>query len=188
MTATLTTLPLSPDSELRLLVARFQAGDRDALGALYQRFHTRVRCVALRVLGHAADADDVTQWTFLKAWQKREELRDVLRVGGWLCRIASNRARALQVQGRRLCASDDVLNALAAPEVSAELRLSEHEERGRLHDAIAELPPRQRQVVSLRVEQAMSFADIAAEVGCSGVSARVNFSYAVQRLRERLVA
>jgi RNA polymerase sigma-70 factor, ECF subfamily len=54
-------------------------------------------------------------------------------------------------------------------------------------DAVRDLPPRQRDVLRLRVDKEFSFAQIAEEVGCSVSAAKVNFHYAVKALRAKIV-
>lgn len=185
---TMLSLPTSSSATQTHLALRFQRGDRDALGELYRLLQGAVRAAALRELGSMAEAEDVMQWTFLRAWQKRETLREPARIGAWLRRIAVYRARSVQAGRGRQQEGEGVLEGLTFEGPSVEERLVRGEERSRLHAAILELPTRQREVVALRVGRSMSFGEIAQEVGCSDVSARVNFSYAVQRLKERLAA
>ncbi|WP_062071027.1 RNA polymerase sigma factor [Demequina sediminicola] len=111
----------------------FAAGDHSALESLYKDVSALVYTMALRSLGSPADAEDVTQQTFVSAWNARESFdpdRGDLR--GWTVGIAKRRiADALAARGREArraeaaqgnvtaITSDDSDNVLLAYEVEA---------------------------------------------------------------------
>ena len=66
--ATLTATQPEPSAS-EALERAFVAGEEWALRAAYERFSALVHTIALRVLGNAADAEDVTQQVFVKAWR-----------------------------------------------------------------------------------------------------------------------
>lgn len=83
----------STESELlaeQVLAA--QAGDREALGGLIERFERSVYNVAYRRLNNHAEAQELTQEVFVQALQKLDQLRDPASFGGWLRTIASRMA------------------------------------------------------------------------------------------------
>jgi len=71
------------------LVERSRHGDRDAFAALVTRYQDELYTMALRLLGTPADAADVVQETFLRAYVKLPELRGAS-VRAWLYRVAVN--------------------------------------------------------------------------------------------------
>src|SRR5256885_15456595 len=94
-----------------LLVAAALAGDRQAFAALVDRHRSRAHGVARRLLGDAAEAEDVVQEAVLRAYLGLEELREPGRFGAWLCGITLNLAR-MRLRGRRPVAPlDDVAAA-----------------------------------------------------------------------------
>jgi RNA polymerase sigma factor (sigma-70 family) len=81
-----------PDSDGGLL-ARFAAGrDEDAFASLLGRHGGMVWAVCRRVLGHAQDAEDAFQGTFLALAQRASSLAHCESVGGWLFRVATRTA------------------------------------------------------------------------------------------------
>ena len=76
--------------ELEELLLQVAAGDRDALGALYHRTRAAVYGLALSYLKRQADAEDVTQNTFLQAWEHAGQYRGTGKALAWLLTIARN--------------------------------------------------------------------------------------------------
>ncbi len=74
------------------LVALARAGDARAFEVLVRRHLRSAHAVALGVLGHPADAEDVCQDAFLTALEKLDDCRDPNRFAAWLMRIVRNRA------------------------------------------------------------------------------------------------
>ena len=72
------------------LAARAARGDSVAFRALLNATSAVVYRVALRTVGDSADAEDVVQETYVRAWQRLPTLKDHGAVVGWLCRIAAN--------------------------------------------------------------------------------------------------
>ncbi len=105
--------------------------------------------IALSVVGNAADAEDVTQDAFIRAYVKFETLREPQRFRAWVCRIARHAAlnhlrSATRFRQREEHHHDD---ATAAADVAT--AAEENEFRQRLHVAIDRLPERLRDVVLL---------------------------------------
>ena len=87
------------------LVCRARDGDATAFGDLVRMYHKRAVSLAFRLLGNSADAADVSQDAFLRAFRSLEQLEDASRFGGWLMRVVANlslnyrRARASRSAG-----------------------------------------------------------------------------------------
>lgn len=71
-------------------ITRARGGETAAFGMIYERYSRPIHSYIRRVLGNQAEADDITQETFLRAFQNLSRLRDDSRLESWLYSIASN--------------------------------------------------------------------------------------------------
>lgn len=167
------------------LVARAQRGERGAFDGLVRRHQRGVWRVVRRYLRNDADASDVTQQAFVRAFRSLDRFRGEASVRTWLYRIGINLAlNHLRDHAREQPAeiADDALTA--APVGASAL---ESAERGaRLRAAVGQLPPKQRLVLELRVFEDLPFREVAALAECTENAAKVSFHYAVKKLRELL--
>ena len=157
----------TPDGALLVRVAN---GDRLAARVLVDRLGPRLLRHTSRMLGDRAEAEDIVQETFLKLWKVAPEWRQgEAQVTTWAFRVAIN-ATTDRLRARRTVVDID---AIAEPESdleSAVQRLTEAERMKALDRALATLPDRQRQAVSLRHIEEMSNPEIA-EIMDIGVEA-----------------
>ena len=148
------------------------------------RFAARMYRTALRMLGSREDADDVVQDVFLAVVRSHERLGDVRDLTAYLFsalhravgRCASQRARAVQISP----------NAAEEAIVAAQPVASENSDWERLQEAIRALPDQQREVVTLRVDGELTFAQIAQVMGGSISTAASRYQYALKKLRASL--
>ena len=70
------------------LVLQAQTGDRDAFSDLVVLFQSRIYGIVMQRLRNTAEADEVVQEVFLRAFRKLPQLQEAERFGGWLCQIA----------------------------------------------------------------------------------------------------
>ncbi|MFN9718844.1 MAG: RNA polymerase sigma factor [Planctomycetota bacterium] len=78
-----------PLDSLTPLVRRAQSGDRAAFDDLVVLFQSRIFGIVMHRLRNTAEADEVVQEVFLRAFRKLPQLQDADRFSGWLCQIAS---------------------------------------------------------------------------------------------------
>ncbi|NPA30975.1 MAG: RNA polymerase sigma factor [Chloroflexi bacterium] len=171
------------------LVRRAQQGDADAFGQIYERYVDDVyRFFYYRTL-QTADAEDLTEATFLKAWQGLKRLRvgPELNLRAWLLRIARN----LWIDRHRTAKEEAPLEAaatVAASEPNPEAALLEAERGDELAAALAQLPERLRDVIVYRFVHGLSHKETAALLGVNEGHVRVLQHRALQRLRRWLEA
>jgi RNA polymerase sigma-70 factor (ECF subfamily) len=171
-----------PDAEL---AERFRNGDRIAFDQIVRRHQKGVWYLVRRYVKRDADASDVTQQAFVRAFKGLATFRGAASVRSWIYRIAINCALSWLRDHRREepteIAEDALTDANPAP-----ARLMGGEQGARLRVAIGQLPPKQKLVLELRVFDDLSFKEVAELADCTENTAKVNFHYAVKRLRELL--
>jgi RNA polymerase sigma-70 factor, ECF subfamily len=173
---------LDPD---RALAEAFRNGDRSAFDALVRRHQKGVWRVVRRYIKRDADAADVTQQVFVRAFKGLAAFRGAATVRSWLYRIAINSALSWIRDHRRETPSEISDDALTE-QPSAPGRIASDQESVALRAAIALLPPKQKLVLELRVFDDLSFKEVAELADCSENTAKVSFHYAVKRLRDIL--
>ncbi len=183
----LTPLLASPVSEIvdpdRELAERFRAGDRDAFDLLVRRHQKGVWHMVRRYLRNDADSADVTQQVFVRAFKGLVSFRGQSSVRSWLYRIAINCSLSWIRDHRHETASEIAEDALTEAHPGPEL-IAGSQDNAQLRAAIAQLPPKQKMVLELRIYDDLSFREVAELADCSENTAKVNFHYAVKRLRD----
>jgi RNA polymerase sigma-70 factor (ECF subfamily) len=102
------------------LVARLQAGESEALGALFDIHVDGVFAFARHLLGNREDAEDVTSEAFLRAFQRAASFRGECPFRGWLFGIARNLCIDRKRQPRLLLEDTGVAEHLGAPDADVE--------------------------------------------------------------------
>ncbi len=173
---------VDPDRDL---VERFQRGERSAFDQLVRRHQKGVWYLVRRYVKREADASDVSQQAFVRAFKGLHAFRGSASVRSWIYRIAINCALSWLRDHRREepteIAEDALVDSNPAP-----TNLIVGEDGKRLRAAIAQLPPKQKMVLELRVFDDLSFKEVAELADCTENTAKVNFHYAVKRLRDIL--
>lgn len=153
------------------LVARAQAGDREAFEELVRRHADRLYSVVRRLGLPREAAEEVTQEVFLRAWRGIDGFKGQARFFTWLYRIGLNEAkRRLEHQpARTLLTSLDDDRAVEPPDVREEphARVTHAELRVALAAAVRALPLKYRAPLILRDIEGLSTADGAAILGLS---------------------
>lgn len=172
-------------SDEALLTERFRKGDRAAFAELVRRHQRTAFAVVWRMVRNDEDAKDIAQAAFVRAWQSADSFRGDASFRTWVLRIAGNLAlNHVRDRGRwRADPLDD--NAGDAAPLATEV-LGDAETQAQVARAIETLPPRQRLVVELRVQEGLSFAEVAEATASSEDAAKANFHHALKRLRALL--
>lgn len=85
----MSTETLDTQDTLTETVVRAQNGDGEAFGVLAEHFYSRVYGIVMQRLRNTAEADEVTQEVFLRAFRKMSQLKEPGAFAGWLCQIAA---------------------------------------------------------------------------------------------------
>lgn len=180
------------------LVRQIRAGDVDAYGRLVQRWNQRLYRVARAITRDDAEAEDVLQEAYVRAFAALAELRDAAHVGVWLTRIVINEARGrLRLRRRRSTVELGELDGMqsdaqvlqfpsGAPASDPEREAAAAETRRLLERAIDELPAAFRLVFVLRDVQGLSVEETGAELGLRPETVRTRLHRARRLLRQLL--
>lgn len=166
------------------LLLGLAAGDERAFAALYDRFATRMYRVALRILGSREDAEDVVQEVFMATVRSRERLDDVRDLTAYL--FASLHRAAGRCSLRRSRATPVSSAAVEDALAPVEQTITDDPDWHRLHQAIESLPEEQREVITLKIDGELTFAQIAQIVGVSLSTAASRYQYGLRKLKTSL--
>ena len=153
------------DDSDEALMARVARGDERAFRTLAGRHVPAMLGVARRILGNAADAEDVAQEAMLRVWTHAPRWQPLAQFRTWLTRVVVNLCldRKRRAPWVALEAAGDIVDPSLGPGDKAE-----SDERERLvKAAIAELPARQRAAITLTYGDGMSNAQVAEILGTS---------------------
>jgi RNA polymerase sigma-70 factor (ECF subfamily) len=166
------------------LVASVIAGDLGAFEALVHRYRDAYTRYAVRMLGSPADAEDVLQGVWMRAFRNMSACREPEKFGAWLYQIVVNECRTFVTRrarrDQRFSGDDTALDRIAAaPAPDGSLR----EE---IQRALDTLPVEQREAFVLKHVEQLEYDEMAELTG-AGVSAlKMRVKRATDRLRELL--
>jgi len=140
-------------------ITRAAAGERGAVAALVARYSPGVLGISRRMLGDAAEAEDVTQETFLRAWKALPNWEPRANFSTWLHRVALNLCYDRLRKRREMTMAEppeQVDRALRPDE-----RLEQSQQISAIESAIADLPERQAAALNLCAIEGHSQRDAA---------------------------
>lgn len=147
---------------MAIVWAKTEAGEQEAgFGARIAENQRRVFQIAYGVLGNAADAEDVAQETFLRAYQKFSSLRDAEKFRFWVNRIAFRLALNQQRGFRRRIDRDHSWHLETDAEVDGVKNAEQQLMLSRLRREVEGLPEKLRAVLQLSLVEDMDAEDVA---------------------------
>jgi RNA polymerase sigma-70 factor (ECF subfamily) len=178
------------------MIAAVLAGNTAVFHDLIRPYERSVYVMALAVMRNEADAEEVAQETFLKAYRSLAAFRMDSRFGTWLVSIALNEARGRLRRGRAMPTDsiDEEVEGQAkvSPALLRDWReipsevLERAEVRRLLRDAIEALPPIYREIFTLRGVQELSVAECAETLGITLSASKVRLHRARLMLQKAL--
>ena len=178
-----------------LLVERVQQGDKRAFDLLINKYQHRIISLVGRYVSDPAEAMDVAQEAFIKAYRAIDRFRGDSAFYTWLYRIAINTAKNWLVARKRRPPSTDI-DAADAEQYDIESRLKEQgtpehellreEIQQTVYDTIAALPDDLRTAIMLREIEGMSYEDIAVTMECPIGTVRSRIFRAREAIDEQL--
>lgn len=189
--------PNDPDDDFRL-VAKAQGGDMRAYDSLVTRHRGRIFAMIRNMIHQEADAWDLSQEVFIKAWQALPRFEAKARFSTWLYRIAHNvvydfaRKRKIESAGEL---NDEIFDrdridpaAVTTPSggEAPDDSMAHGELRAKIEIALAKLSPEHREAVVLKDVQGLSYKEIADVMDCTLGTVMSRLFYARQKLQALL--
>ena len=178
-------LTMSEQSDAQL-IAQILGGDVECFRVLVHRHRDTCTRFAVRMLGSHADADDVLQSAFMRAYRGLSKCRDRERFGGWLYRIVVNECRTFASRQRqrdlRFVNDAEVIDRAEAKREDA----SAEEMSEQIDFALAKLPVEQREAFLLKYVEEMSYEDMSAATGVSVPALKMRVKRGSDALRRLL--
>lgn len=168
------------------IVLRAIQKDQDAFGELYDRHVVRVYRHIYYMVGNAAEAEDLTAQTFLRAWEaiERYQVRGAPFVS-WLLRIAHNLGVShLRSKRESSQLHDGIVDNKTRRDPESAYEVTAEEELVR--EAILRLREEQRQVIILRFIEDLDYREVAEIIGKSVAAIRVIQHRALNSLRKQM--
>ncbi|HEV8347025.1 MAG TPA: sigma-70 family RNA polymerase sigma factor [Vicinamibacterales bacterium] len=175
-----------PDLDEAALVAACLSGQQGAFDVIVERHRRAVYQLCYRYVGNHEDASDLAQDVFLRAYRGLKNFRGQSSLATWLYRIGVNvclnRVSAKAPQTEPI-GEYQFVDVHAEP---ASEKMLKDERGARVRAAIAQLPPKQRSALILRMYHDMSHQEIADTLGSSVGAVKANFFHALGNLKKLL--
>jgi RNA polymerase sigma-70 factor, ECF subfamily len=158
-------------------------------GLLFDDYHDRIYRYLLRLVRNPAEAEDLTQETFLRAYRRGDSLRDPEAVRGWLYRIATHVCLDhLRQRKRQPAVQADEVTGKRPPAVSPSPSVLEVVERKETSACVQRcldfLPDHYRAVILLREAHGLTAAEIASLLGVSHYTVKIRLHRARHKLQQ----
>ena len=166
-------------------VERARSGDADAFVLIYEHFSAQIHRYVFRLLGNQELADDITQETFLRAFQGISKISRDSNVSAWLYRIASNESLTFLEQRKKKAAIplSDVEAGLSNT-IKADKNFDANKLEWKLQAAIQKLPEKQRVVFNLRYYDEMPYEEMSRILDTSEGALKASYHHAIKKIEE----
>ena len=169
------------------LVTQSQTGDPAAFEALVRNHQRMIHSLTFRMTGSLADAEDLAQETFLRAYAQLDSFRGTAKFSTWLYRIAMNTClNWKQSEARRF-----QLHASAAKELAVQHagdEASPQAQSNEVQTALLKLPAQQRAAIVLTIYDGLNHAEAAQILNCSETTVSWRVFAAKRKLKKLLTS
>ena len=166
------------------LIQDVKSGEKESFEVLMQRHGKFLMKVVVRMTRDLDLAEDIVQEAFIKAFRRLSMFEGRSSFRSWLYQIALNTARNRFRKNSRETLTGETAEMVV--ESQAESQMIALDVKGILQKEIDRLPDRQRQALTLRVFDDLSFKEIADIMACPYDTAKANYRHALLKLKERL--
>jgi RNA polymerase sigma-70 factor (ECF subfamily) len=170
------------------LIQQTLNGNTDAFGDLIRRYQDAVYAIALRNINNFAVAEDIAQETFIEAYKSLGNLREPAKFGSWLHSVTLHQCNRWQRSQRELTSIDDPMVSIALCEKSSpDEEIESKELRQIVLDAIASLPEKTAEVVTMYYIDGLSYSEIASFLEIPSSTVRGRLDMGRKQLKEELI-
>ena len=180
----ITAMPVSTTErdEDRDLVSRYLSGDMVAFDELMTRHERQIYRLCFRFVKNPEDAMDLTQEVFIKAFEKLTAFRGDARFKTWLYRVAVNHClNHVKKNSREFVEVNESIGSVGP---SSHNRLLERERRDIVRQLMRNLPPKQKAILELRMNDNLSYEEIAGILGRSVSTIKSSVFFALTKLKK----
>src|SRR6185436_5952975 len=164
------------------IVDRYLAGDMSAFDELMIRYERQVYRVCYRFVDNRDDAKDLAQEVFIKAFEHLTNFRRESSLKTWLYRIAMN--HCINHVKKHSQEFVEVTEAVGSVRSSAQSQLEDSEQREHFRRLVKQLPPKQKAILELRINEQLSYEEIAKISGRSVSTIKASVFFALEKLRK----
>ena len=148
-------------------------------------FHRRLYRVGYHLTGNAQDAEDLLQDTYLKLWQKRDDLKEEVVTEAYLVTLMQNLYRD-QRRLKRIDTSEDIDNHAEPPDERSLAETLEAKDEARQMGTLMDgLPERDRNIIQMHLVEDKSYEEMEQDTGLSQGNLRIIMMRTKQKLKEQ---
>jgi len=165
-----------------MLVDRYLRGDVAAFDELMVRYERQIYRVCYRFVENREDAMDLAQEVFIKAFEHLTSFRRESSLKTWLYRIAMNHCINHVKKNAREFVEVTEFTGSIRPSVQNDLET--REQRAQFRSMIQHLPPKQKAILEMRINEELSYEEIAKMSGRSVSTIKASVFFALEKLRK----
>ena len=164
------------------LVDRYLAGDMSAFDELMIRYERQIYRVCYRFVENREDAMDLAQEVFIKAFEHLGSFRRESSLKTWLYRIAMNHCiNHLKKHSQDFVEVNEYTGSVRA---TVQSQLEDREQREQFRRLVKQLPPKQKAILELRINEQLSYEEIARISGRSISTIKASVFFALEKMRK----
>ena len=164
------------------LVERYLAGDMTAFDELMIRYERQIYRVCYRFVNNRDDAMDLAQEVFIKAFEHLANFRRESSMKTWLYRIAMNHCiNHVKKNAREFV---EITDGIGSTHSSALADMEDREQREHFRLLVKRLPPKQKAILEMRINEQLSYEEIATMSGRSISTIKASVFFALKKFRK----
>jgi RNA polymerase sigma-70 factor (ECF subfamily) len=171
-----------------VLVEKTKQGDREAFGKLMEKYKHQVYFIAYRMTNSHADADDLSQEAFIKAYRAIGRFRQRASFSTWIYRIAVNTTinYLKKIKCNPIFELDENIFIENNPSTNPRKMAEDRELHEKITEAINSLPIKQKVVVELAILEGLPHKKVAKILGCPVNTVSWRLFHARKKIKEKL--